>query len=571
VTGAERYARWILEPGNEGKSGRLIKLAVVRFLRDLQRTDLEWDELEAERAGHFLGFNYHFEDVWAGTPIAPEDWQLFIIQQAWAWKYKSTGRRRIRKVYAQIARKNAKSTTVGAGAINYELIASNTNSPQVFVGANNEQQAKICTNIAGRIMAGSPKLRPYFNSGHLKFYSYNEKIHTISFKKKNGSVNTMSKNANTKDGFNPSLGVIDEYHEAKDDKLLNVIESGQGARQEPMLFVITTAGFNKSGPCYSKLRDVSIKILEGVLEDDSMLAFIYELDPEDDWKEEKNWIKANPNLGVSVSLEFLRSRFVQAINEGGSKEIDFRTKNLNEWCDAEKVWIPDTVWMDNHHVNIKTKEPEILISDLKGAVCYGGLDCAKSVDLNAFVLIFPEFTEINGKLITPLIPFFWVPDSKIQQNNDRVDYKKWEKQGFIIKTEGNIADYNKIEYDILKAIDQYDFRGLDYDHAYAGNVASNLANQGIECAPLRQGHLSLTGPTNELERMATGLLFEHFNNPVMRWMIGNVALKTDAAGNIKPDKEKSQNKIDGVAAMVNSIARWKRIEGEQKESTIIWI
>jgi phage terminase large subunit-like protein len=262
-------------------------------------------------------------------------------------------------------------------------------------------------------------------------------------------------------------------------------------------------------------------------------------------------------------MDFLRARFTQAINEGGSKEVDFRTKNLNEWCDTDKVVIPDDIWILNRH----GLQPE----DLLGKVCYGGLDCSKSVDLNAFALIFPEMDEVNGKIVSPILPFFWLPESKFVGNTDRVDYKKWEKEGFVYKTDGNIADYNKIEYDILKAIEKYDFRGLDYDHAYAGNVASNLANQGIECAPLRQGHLSLTGPTNEMIRMAMGNLFEHFNNPVMRWMIRNLILKTDAAGNIKPDKEKSQNKIDGVSALVNAIARWKRISGEQKESTIIWL
>jgi phage terminase large subunit-like protein len=559
MTEAERYARDV----DEGRkvSGHWIKQAAKRFLSDLERDDLEFDELEANRVVNFFElFLCHWEGVWAGKPIILEDWQKFIIQQVFAWK--KNGKKRIRSVYVQIARKNAK-TTLAAGIALYHLIADSENAPQIYVGANNEDQAKICTNTAGRILEESGKLRTYIRNGQVSLFSYKDKVNTITFKKRNGSISAMSRDAKTKDGFNPSLGIIDEYHEAKDDKLLNVIESGQGARHEPLLFVITTAGFNKSGPCYSKLRDVSTKILDGVIEDDSHLAFVYEADEGDDWKDESTWVKSNPNLGVSVSVEYLRSRLTKAINEGGSKEVDFRTKNLNEWCDAEKVWIQDSIWIANSY--------QLSPSDLKNAVCYGGLDCAKSVDLNAFVLIFPEFTEIKGKLITPILPFFWVPESKIQSNSDRVDYKKWEKEGYIIKTEGNIADYNKIEYDILKAIDIYDFKGLDYDHAYAGNVASNLANQGIECAPLRQGHLSLTGPTNELERMATGQLFEHFNNPVMRWMIGNVTLKTDAAGNIKPDKEKSTNKIDGVAAMVNAIARWKRIEAEQKESTIIWI
>jgi phage terminase large subunit-like protein len=556
MTETERYARDIT--GGKILAGHWIIKAAERFLKDLQRTDMIFEELDAYRVvNYFEKILVHWEDRWAGKPIILEDWQKFIVQQIYGWKWRQTGKRRVRKVYIQIARKNAK-TTLAAGLGDYELTASHTNSPQVYVGANNEKQAKICTNTAGRILEHS-KLRTYINSGHLKFYSYNDNIHTITFQKKNGIMNAMSKDAKTKDGFNPSLGIIDEYHEAKDDKLLNVIQSGQGAREEPLLFVITTAGFHKAGPCYSKLRKYSTEVLDGVIEDDSFMAFVYELDSGDDWRDPKNWIKANPNLGVSVTLEFLLARCKEAMNEGGSTEVDFRTKNLNEWCDAEKVWIPDNIWIGNTH--------SLKIEDLKNAVCYGGLDCAKSVDLNAFVLIFPEFAEVKGKLITPIIPFFWVPESKIKLNSDRVDYKKWKDQGFIIETEGNIADYNKIEFDILKEVEKYNFRGLDYDHAYAGNVASNLANQGIECAPLRQGHLSLTGPTNELERMATGQLFEHFGNPVMRWMIGNVALKLDAAGNIKPDKEKSQNKIDGVAAMVNAIARWQRDRAQPLDLT----
>lgn len=559
MTEAERYARDV----DTGKvvAGQWIKRAAKRFLSDLKRTDLEFDELEANRVVNFFEiFLCHWEGVWAGKPIILEDWQKFILQQVFAWK--KNGKKRIRSVYVQIARKNAK-TTLAAGIALYHLIADSENAPQVYVGANNEDQAKICTNTAGRILEGSTKLRSYIRNGQVSLFSYKDKVNTITFKKRNGSISAMSRDAKTKDGFNPSMGIIDEYHEAKDDKLLNVIESGQGARHEPLLFVITTAGFNKAGPCYSKLRDVSTKILDGVIEDDSHLAFVYEADEGDDWMDESTWIKSNPNLGVSVSVEYLRSRLTKAMNEGGSKEVDFRTKNLNEWCDAEKVWIQDAIWIGNTH--------GLTVNDLLSRACYGGLDCSKSVDLNAFDLIFPDYFEIRGKLICPTLPMFWLPESKVKTNSDRVDYKKWRDQGFITETEGNIADYNKIEYDILKLIDKYDFRGLDYDHAYAGNVASNLANQGIECAPLRQGHLSLTGPTNELERMATGQLFEHFGNPVMRWMIGNVALRTDAAGNIKPDKEKSQNKIDGVSAMVNAIARWKRIQGEQKESTIIWV
>jgi phage terminase large subunit-like protein len=561
MTEAERYAGKVVR--GEIVAGHWIQQAAKRFLSDLKREDLFFDPQEAIRVVNFFElYLCHWEGKWAGSPIILEEWQKFIIQQIFAWKRKATGKRRVRRVYIQIARKNGK-TAFAAGIALYHLFADSENAPQVYIGANNELQAKICSNSCGRMIESSPRLRKLYNSGLVKILSYMDRVHTITYRTKNGSIEAMSKDAKTKDGFNPSLGIIDEYHEAKDDKLLNVIESGQGAREEPLLITITTAGFNKNGPCYSKLRKVSTEILDGIAEDDSHLAFIYEPDESDDWRDEKTWVKSNPNYGVSVFAAYVKDRLTQAVNEGGTKEVDFRTKNLNTWCDAAKVWLSDAVWILNSN-------PDIKISDLKGATCYGGLDCAKSVDLNSFGLLFPEFTERKGKVISPFLPFFWLPEEKLK-TPDHINYKKWCDEGYLIKTDGNIADYNKIEYDILQAIDQYDFRGLDYDPAYAGNVASNLASQGIECTPLRQGFLSLTGPTNELERMTVGQLLEHFNNPVLRWMVSNVVLDMDAAGNIKPNKAKSQNKIDGIAALINCIARWKRMGAQNIDAEIIFI
>jgi phage terminase large subunit-like protein len=561
MTEAERYARKVIN--EEIIACHWIKQACSRFLSDLKREDLYFDVEEANRVVNFFElYLCHWEGKWAGTPIILEDWQKFIVQQIFAWKWAESRKRRVRRAYIQISRKNGK-TAFAAGIGLYHLFADSENAPQVYIGANNEAQAKICSNSCGRMIESSPRLRKLYNNGLVKILSYMDRVHTITYRTRNGSIEAMSKDAKTKDGFNPSLGIIDEYHEAKDDKLLNVIESGQGAREEPLLITITTAGFNKAGPCYSKLRKVSTEVLDGVAVDDSHLAFIYEPDEKDDWRNESTWVKSNPNYGVSVFPAYVKDRLIQAVNEGGTKEVDFRTKNLNTWCDAAKVWIQDAVWIGNSN-------PEIRPSDLKGALCYGGLDCAKSVDLNAFVLLFPEFTEQKGKVISPFLPFFWLPEEKLK-TPDHINYKKWIDDKHMFKTEGNIADYNQIEQDILRVIEQYDFRGLDYDHAYAGNVASNLANQGIECTPLRQGFLSLTQPTSELERMAVGQLLEHFNNPVIRWMISNVVVDMDAAGNIKPNKARSQNKIDGVAALINAIARWKRLGLQNTSTEIIWV
>lgn len=558
---AEKYARDVVS--GELVVGHWIKQAAKRFLSDLEREDIYFDLDEASRVVDFIeNFCCHWEGKWAGKPMKLEEWQKFIVQQIFAWKSVKTGLRRVRSVYIQIARKNGKSLLLAAVAL-YHLFIDKENAPQIYVGSNNEDQAKICVNSAGQVIKNSPKLRWYLTRGKVELFHYRKKVHSLVNNNNNGLMACLTSDAGTKDGFNPSLGIIDEYHEAPTDDMYNVLESGQGAREQPLIVTITTAGFNKSGPCYSKLRDSSTKMLDGKITDDSHLAFIYEMDPEDDWKNQANWFKSSPNWGISVLPGYMETRYTKAINDGGSKEVDFKTKNLNLWVDAEKVWIQDQIWLKNTH--------ELSVDDLIGKTCYGGLDCAKSVDLNAFCLIFPGQFEKKGKEIIPILPFFWIPSEKVKTTNDKVDYVKWIKEGHIIQTEGNIVDYNFIEEDIVRVVDQYDFRGIDYDHAYAGNVAANLANRGYELTPLGQSHGTLTGATEEVERLAIGNLIEHFRNPVMRWMIGNVLLNRNAKGYVMPDKAKSQHKIDGVSAMVNAIARWKRISGEQKESTIIWL
>jgi phage terminase large subunit-like protein len=563
MTEAERYAREVLEPGNEWKTGKWIKLAAKRFLSDLERDDIHFDIEEAERVVNFIeNFCCHWEDSFAGKPFKLEPWQAFIVQQIFAWKVKATGIRRTRTAYIQVARKNGKSILLAAIAL-YHLFVDKVNSPQILVGSNNEDQAKICVNSAGQVIKKSPKLRHYIDRGSVDLFEYRKKVFKITNSKNSGEMMAMTGSADTKDGFNPSMAIIDEYHEASDDSLLNVFQDGQGAREQPLQLTISTAGYNKAGPCYSKLRKSSVDMLDGKIVDDTHLAFVYEMDEADDWKDRTKWLKPSPNWGISVRDAYMGEQYQKAVNEGGTKEVSFKTKNLNMWCDADKTWIPNEVWIKNTH-GINTK-------DLIGKTCYGGLDCAKSVDINAFSLIFPDYFEKNGKEIIPMIHLFWIPEAKTKLKIDRVDYKLWIDQGWIKMTGGNIVDYNFIEEDIVGTIDQYDFRGLDYDHVYAGNVASNLATRGYECAPLGQSHGPLTGGTEEFHRLSTGILFEHFNNPVISWMVGNVVINRNAKGYEMPDKEKSQNKIDGVSSTVNALTRWKRVKAVNQESTIIWI
>ncbi len=553
MSDAEKYANDVIS--GRKVAGKWIRLACEKFLKDLKRDDIVLDVKQGQRSINFIERKLrHWEGSWRGKPLKLEDWQKFILMQVYGWQ--KDGKRRIRSVYIQIARKNGKTSFAGAVG-NYHLFADRENTPQILVGANNEDQAKICVNSMGRMIQQSPDFADLVHDETVKLSIYGRNIIGIYHHEKDGSVKAMSKNPETQDGFNPSLGVVDEYHEAKDDLLLNVIESGQGARPEPLLFVVTTAGFDKQGPCYAKLRKGSIEMLSNKVTDDSHLAFIYELDEGDSWDDSNVWIKSNPNLGISVFPDYLKSRLTKAKNEGSSKEVDFKTKNLNMWVDAPTVWIQDETWMKNSYgIN-----PE----DLIGAKCYGGLDLSTGIDLNAFCLYFPKFKEVNERWVSPVLWWFWIP--KTQVKTEYFDYTEWVEQGFITVTDGvfeNIIDHKKIVYDICELPKKYRIDAIAFDQrlAYHGVVQELGVVFGTSekedfihgLYPFTQSMPNVSLATKALETEIHNYQLEHFNNPVARWMMGNVVLKKDAIGQIMPDKSKSQYKIDGVAALVDAKA-----------------
>ena len=565
MTIAEKYAREVV--GGKRVVGKWILLACEKFLSDLQRTDIKLDIKQGQRAINFIERKLrHWEGSWRGKPLILEDWQRFIVMQVFGWQ--KDGKRRIRSVYIQIARKNGK-TSFAAAVLLYHLFADRENTPQILVGANNEDQAKICVNSAGRIIRQSPTLHQLEEDETIKLSVYGRNVIGIYHHDRDGSVKAMSKNPETQDGFNPSIGIVDEYHEAKDDALLNVIESGQGARPEPLLFIVTTAGFDKQGPCYKKLRRSSIDMLSNKTTDDSHLAFIYELDEDDKWDDPEMWQKSNPNLGVSVFPDYLKTRLVKAKNEGGTKEVDFKTKNLNLWVDAPTVWIQDEKWMSNTY----GFDPEELI----GATCYGGLDLATGIDINAFSLYFPKFKEVDGKFISPVLWWFWIP--KTQVKTETFDYTDWVEQGFITVTEGvfeNVIDHKKIIHDICELPKKYNIQAIAFDQrlAYHGVVQELAPVFGTTederyiygLYPFTQSMPNVSLSTKALEADIHNSQLEHFCNPVARWMMANVVLKVDPAGQIMPDKSKSQYKIDGVAALVNAKAVAIRSENTEIET-----
>jgi phage terminase large subunit-like protein len=579
---AEQYAKKVLS--GEIIAGKYIKLACQRFLDDLNRDDIYFDEHEASRIIKFFEtILVHVEGKWAGTPIKLALWQKFFLMNIYGWFY-NDGSRRFSTFLLEIARKNAKSTKAGGISL-FDLLIDTDSTPQILIGSNNHEQAQICATMAGKMAEQSPAIKKKIQTGKIHVYKYRGKVLDIVLKDgtRNGAISAMTKNVKTKDGFNPSRYIIDEYHAAETDELKNVAESGQGARENPSGGVITTAGYNQAGPCYTKDRRISIDILEGNKEDDSHFALIYELDKEDDWEDETNWIKANPLMFhetlnnepecSDTILPYLRKQYRKAKNEGGTKEVDFKTKNLNMWVDSVEVWIPKDVYIKNHH--------KLNIDDLKDRECYGGTDLASGVDLNAHVLWFPNVDEItyydeeaDEKKILPVhaaLPFFWIPKSKLFNTDGGVDYRKWVDQGFIRTAGEKTVDPQFIGAEIAQICSEYEVKSNAFDPSkvYHG-CYQEVSASGIVCSSFAQSTRNMDAPTREIETMLYQGQIEHFNNPVLEWNFRNVVIYKDSSGNIKPDKSKSQNKIDGVSAMCNAVGEWMTMRAQEEQGPMIY-
>ncbi len=534
-------------------TGELVKLAVKRFVTDVKKKDFHFDFDRGEHVVNFIEkFCRHWKGEWAGKPFLLEPHQHFYFINLYAW-IRDDGTRRFRSSYKEVARKNAKTTEAALDSL-YHLCKDNEPGAQVYAGATKEAQATIVVNDAGQIIKKSPALSKRF-----QLFELRGDIKRVVYPGNSSFMSPIGRDSKTQDGFDPSKAVIDEYHAHPTSHTRDVIESGMGARRQPMSNIITTAGFNKMGPCF-ELRHTASQILKNVLQDDSFFAIIHSLDVKDDWKDVKAWSKANPNMGSSVKLANMIDLFTKAKNEGGQKEVDFKTKNLNLWTDSADVWISDEMWQANHY---GTK-----VEEMRGLECYEGLDLASTTDINVVSLYFPEFREVKGKKISGIIPNFYIPDDNVEtlSRKDRVDYRKWIDRGLMKTTPGNIIDYDFIEEDIYELKTQYNLKSLAYDPWNAGNIVGRLSNSGVTCSPLRQGFASLSTPTKEFERQARGGYLEHFNNPILRWMVGNVTLDRDAANNIKPNKAKSFNKIDGVSASINAIAEWMICKNEPQKT-----
>lgn len=521
-----RYAADVTE--GRIQTGENIRLACSRFLNDLKRTDLEFREEVVDRAIAFISTLKHFAGKSSGKNFILEDWQQFIIANIIGF-YWSGGERRFTSSYIEVSRKNGK-TALAAALCLYYLIADGEDGAEVDLAANSKEQAKIafsfCSTFAKQLDPKAKYLRAYRDS--------------ILFDVNNSKLKVFAADDSKLDGFNASFGLVDEYHSAKNSRVRDVIKSSMGMRQNPHLCTITTAGFDKTLPCY-RLRSTAIEILNGLKEDDSMFIAIYSLDEDDDWTEEKNWLKCTPNLDVTVTQKYIREQVQSAINNP-SEEVGVKTKTLNLWCDTAEVWLPE-----QYLIKASCK---IDFEQLKELPCYVGVDLAATSDL----------TAVSYLVVNEGTYYFWnhyyLPESALKEKPDRELYKYWKQQGLLTITEGNVTDYDYITNDIMKFGEKVSIQKVGYDKYNATQWAISATDLGLPLEEYSQSLGNFNKPTREMERLLLSGKCKIENNEITRWCFKNVTLKSDHNGNVKPNKSIKAKKIDGAIAMIQALGMY---------------
>ena len=540
-----KYAKDVLS----GKiiTGSYIRNAVKRNEIDLIRDDIFFDHESGVRALQFISALCHTKGKWAGNRFIPLPWQQWLIYNLFGWKKNNSAGvavRRFRTAYFEVARKGGKTALMAAIA-DYMFHHDEEAGPEVYFGATTTKQAKICFAEARAMTLSNKVLK-----SRTQVYTHHMVLKSDPISK----FEPCSREADNMDGLNPSCAIIDEYHAHKTSDVYDVFKSGMGSREQPLQLTITTAGFNKGAPCY-QLRRTCIDILNDVKKDDSMFTMIFAPDEGDDWTSEKTWVKANPSLGETISIDYLRAEFVQAQNNVG-EQVNFKTKHLNMWSETSSTWVETSKW-DSAKMDITDKE-------LEGMECYGGLDLASTRDLTCFVLIFA-----NGENIF-VQPHFYIPKDTARARSaaDGVAYDAWGIEGCLNLTPGNVVDYEYIRQDINKLAEKYKIKSIAYDRWNSSQLIIWLNDDGAVMNPYAQSYSQMSTPTKEIEKKLYNGELRHDGNPVMSWNIGNVEITSDAGGNIKADKKKSEEKIDGVVAMAMGIGQMLTERSEDEGDSV---
>ena len=501
-----------------------------------------YDKKKADRAVTFIENLCHTKGKWAGTPFWLLPWQEQLIRDIFGI-VKPDGNRQFRTAFVEICKKVGKSELAAAVAL-YLLYADNEPSAEVYGAAADRQQASIVFDVVKQMVEMSPALMK-----RSKLMGATKRIVNYS---NAGYYQVLSAEVGGKHGFSVSGLVFDEIHTQPNRQLYDVLTKGSSdARQNPLHFIITTAGNDRHSIAY-ELHTKAVDILEGRRVDPTFYPVVYGLKDDEDWEDEANWYKVNPSLGYTVDIERLRDAYREA-KQNPADEITFKWLRCNMWVSSTVAWIPDVIYM-------RGNEP-IDMDALAGRDCYAGLDLSSTGDITALVLIFPPRDE-EEKYV--LLPYFWIPEETIPRRvkANSVPYDIWEKQGYIMSTEGNVIHYDFIEKFIMDLSEKYHILEIAVDRWNATQMIQNLEGEGFTIVPFGQGFSSMSAPTKEFYRLLMEGRIIHGGNPVLRWMAGNVVIDTDPAGNIKVTKAKSKEKIDGIVAAIMALDRCIRQEGQ---------
>lgn len=526
-------------------------MRTIRKLKKYKPTEFKaktsvYDKDSADYAVMFIESLCHTKGTWAGKPFELIDWQEQIIRDIFG-TLKPNGYRQFNTAYIEIPKKMGKSELAAAVAL-LLTCGDGEERAEVYGCAADRQQASIVFEVAADMVRMCPALNK-----RVKILTATKRI---IYTPTNSFYQVLSAEAYSKHGFNIHGVVFDELHTQPNRKLFDVMTKGSGdARMQPLYFLITTAGTDTHSICYEthqKAKD----ILEGRKIDPTFYPVIYGADEADDWTDPKVWKRANPSLGITVGVDKVKAA-CESAKQNPAEENSFRQLRLNQWVKQAVRWMPMDRW---DKCSFAVNE-----DDLLGRVCYGGLDLSSTTDITAFVLVFPPLDETDKYII---LPYFWIPEEnmELRVRRDHVPYDVWERQGYLQTTEGNVVHYGYIEKFIESLGEKYNIREIAFDRWGAVQMVQNFDGMGFTVVPFGQGFKDMSPPTKELMKLVLEERIAHGGHPVLRWMMDNIYVRTDPAGNIKPDKEKSTEKIDGAVAAVMALDRAIRCGNDMSES-----
>lgn len=499
-----------------------------------------YDENKAQRTVQFINCLKHTKGQWRGVPFELLPWQDKIICDIFG-TVKESGYRQYNTAYIEIPKKNGKSELAAAVAL-YMTCGDSEWGAEVYGCASDRQQASIVFDVAVDMVDQCPALK--------KRIKPIMSVKRLVYQPTNSFYQVLSAEAYTKHGLNVHAVVFDELHAQPNRNLYDVMTKGSGdARTQPLFFLITTAGNDRNSICY-EVHQKAKDVLEGKKIDKTFYSAIYGMEDNDDWGKEENWYKANPSLGHTIDIEKVRAAF-QSAKENLAEENLFRQLRLNQWVKQSIRWMQ----MDRWDECAFPTELEML----SGRECYGGLDLSSTTDITAFVLVFPPRDEEEKFIV---LPYFWIPADNLatRVRRDHVPYDIWDQQGYIKTTEGNVVHYGFIEAFIEELNTAYNIKEIAFDRWGAVQMVQNLEGMGFTVVPFGQGYKDMSPASKELMKLVLEKKVSHGGNPVLRWMMDNIYVKTDPAGNIKPDKEKSTDRIDGAVALIMALDRAIRNE-----------